>query len=188
MGLINFKDIDFKKSIDNENKVIDFNGAQIQIVNYLPINEKYDLIMITLQKAFEGNIYNPIKVDMYFKLHLIYMYTNILFNEEDRADETGLFDLLTKSGLIDAVITAIDENELEELESVLSMVEGRLAVYNNSISGFLTNTIDVLKEKLEKGMDMLKGFDAEKLQELLKNPQIASLLGGGADKGNNNLN
>ena len=60
--------------------------------------------------------------------------------------------------------------------------------YNLSIGGFLNYTIDSLKEKLEKGMDMLKGLDAGKLQELLKNPQIAALLGGKVDKGNNNLN
>ena len=35
MGLINYKDIDFNKSINKENKIINFNGSEIQIVNCL---------------------------------------------------------------------------------------------------------------------------------------------------------
>lgn len=90
MGLINYKDIDFNKSINKVNKTINFNGSEIQVVNYLSAQDKYDLIMVTIQKAFEKGIYNEYKLKVYFDLHIVYMYTNIVFTAEDRADEVGL--------------------------------------------------------------------------------------------------
>ena len=108
MGLINYKDIDFNKSIDKENKIINFNGSEIQILPYLSITDKYDLIMATIKKSYEEGIYNPIKLKMYFNLHLVYMYTNIIFDAEDKAKVEELYDTLSNSGLITLILENID--------------------------------------------------------------------------------
>lgn len=174
MGLINYKEIDFKKSIDNENKIVDFNGSEIRVLNYLPTHEKNDLIMITLQKSFENNIYNYYKLKMYFDLHLIYLYTNIVFDAEDRANEEGLYDLLKKSRLINAVTAVIDPIEIETLWNDLLMVKESLEKYQNSFAGFLNDTLDELSEKVKDGTKLLKDLN---IQDYLKeNPQILQLL------------
>ena len=59
--------------IDTSVDTLDFNNKTIEVLKYLPIEDKYDLIMITLQKAEEDGIYNDIKLDMYFHLNLVYM-------------------------------------------------------------------------------------------------------------------
>ena len=64
-----------KLKTKEEIKEIDFNGTKIEVSQYLPAGDKIDLIDITLEKAKEGNIYNPIKVDLFFHLHLVYLYT-----------------------------------------------------------------------------------------------------------------
>ena len=70
-----------KLKVDTSVDTFDFNNQTIEVLKYLPIEDKYDLIMITLQKAEEDGIYNDIKLDMYFHLNLVYMYTNLSFTE-----------------------------------------------------------------------------------------------------------
>ena len=55
-----------KLKVDTSVDTFDFNNQTIEVLKYLPIEDKYDLIMITLQKAEEDGIYNDIKLDMYF--------------------------------------------------------------------------------------------------------------------------
>lgn len=55
-----------KLKTNTEVNTVDFNGNKIEILKYLPIEEKYDLISVTLQKSLEDTLYNPLKVDMYF--------------------------------------------------------------------------------------------------------------------------
>ena len=62
-----------KLKVDKSIETFDFNENKIEVLKYLPIEEKYDLIMITLQKAEQDGIYNAALLDMYFHLHLIYM-------------------------------------------------------------------------------------------------------------------
>ena len=71
--------------------------------------------MITLQNSEENGIYNPVKLDMYFHLHLVYMYTNLTFTDKQRENEMELYDALQSSGLIDLVVSAIDENVFNKI-------------------------------------------------------------------------
>lgn len=166
MALINYKDIDFKQSINKENKIINFNGSEIQIVNYLSINDKYDLIMITLQKAFDNGIYNDLKLQMFFDLNIVYMYTNILFNTEDRVNELDLYDNLKNSGLIDIIKNEIDKEELNELWNLLQKTELKLYNYKGSFFAFILNAIENLPIKAEKALNILKQIDPALLKTL----------------------
>lgn len=58
--------------------------TEIEVLNYLPIEDKYDLVNITLQNSAEDGIYNPVKIDMYFHLYMFYMYTNVNFTEKQK--------------------------------------------------------------------------------------------------------
>ena len=71
-----------KLKTNTEVNTFEFQGQTIEVLKYLPIEDKYDLVMIALQKAEQDGIYNPILLDMYFHLYLIYMYTNISFTEK----------------------------------------------------------------------------------------------------------
>jgi hypothetical protein len=166
MGLINYKDIDFNKSIDKTNKVINFNGSEIQIVNYLSTQDKYDFIMITLQKSFSDGIYHDLKLNMYFDLHLIYMYTNIMFDAEDKADEVGLYDTLNRSGLIKCVKENIDAHELTYLYDLLNRTEKKMKDYKGSLLNFLTEMTNNFPQKAQQAIDTLRQIDPELLKQL----------------------
>ena len=177
MALINFKNIDFNKSINNENTIINFNGSDIEIVKYLSTNDKYDLIMITLQKAFEKNIYNPFKMDTYFDLNVIYLYTNILFNQEDREDESKLYDIMKQSGLIDAVKAAIPAEELDYLKTCVYLLSETIIKYRNTFGSVFGSFIEQLPDNMEKVKDIVETMDIKKIETLanmFKMPVIQS--------------
>lgn len=177
MSLINYKDIDFKKSINKENKIINFNGSEIRVVNYLSIHDKYDLIMTTIKKSYENEMYNPIKLDMYFNIHLIYLYTNIIFDSEDRADVTVIYDNFKNSGLLALVKEAIDPNELNDLQEKLAQTLQVCKEYNSSVTGFLSNLLNEVMDKIGSGLDTLKDIDPNLLSNILKNnPQLAAMI------------
>ena len=167
MGLINYSEIDCKQSIHNENKTINFNGSEIEILSYLPTSDKYDLIMITLQKAFEKNIYNSFKLDVYFDLNVVYSYTNIIFSSEDRIDEGKLYDTLKQSGLIDKVKAEIDEEELKYLKNSIISLSEVIIKYRNTFGSVIESFIEQLPNNMEQAKSIIGEFDQEKWQSFL---------------------
>ena len=174
MALINFKEIDFNKSINSKNKIINFNNSTIEVVNYLSMDDKYDLIMTTLQKSLENNIYSSFKIDMYFNLHVIYLYTNITFSAEDREDEAILYDKMEQSGLIAAVMEVIDKEELALLKKYIYELAEVMTYRNNSFFGELKYLIDYispkaqeLEKKINRFIEQIGG--AEKITETVSN-------------------
>ena len=175
MSTINFNEIDCKQSINKENKIINFNGSEIRVLNYLSAYDTYDLIMVTLQKAFEDGIYNPIKLNTYFNLHLIYLYTNIVFSTEDRADEVELYDILNRSGLIQVVREAIGEEELSRIEILLNKTLNELTNYNFSIRGTIVSVAEKFEGKLTEWLEIFKSVSPElheTLQSKIKNMSL----------------
>ena len=112
-------------NIYNNSVLIDDN-TDIKVLQYLPIEDKNDLITIALQNAEENGYYNLVKLDMYFDLHLVYMYTNLIFNTEDKVDEEKLYDTLKVSGFIDAIKNNINEKELIYLQQLLVNTEQKM--------------------------------------------------------------
>lgn len=167
MGLINYKNIDFNQSINKTLKTFDFNGSEIAVVPYLSIDDKYDLVMVTLQKSFEKGIYNHVKLDMYFDLHLVYMYTNIEVSEDDRQDEAKVYDIFKRSGLIDRVKECIDSSEIDLLLKYIYDMEKIIIAHRNTLGAVIGTFIEQLPENMEMAANAIKDFDPEKYQSLL---------------------
>ena len=172
MALINYSDLELKQFTNKENIILNVYDKEIQIVPYLSIQDKYDLIMGALQKSYDNGIYNDIILKMYFELHIIYLYTNILFSMEDRADEIALYDTLVKSGVMAAILTKIPEDELVLLESLMNRVLHSLEIKNNSVTGIINNFVDTLPKKLEKIMPLLEKINFANLQEAIEKAKV----------------
>ena len=76
MSLINYKDIDFNKSINKETIKINFNDYEIEIVPYLSINDKYNLIMTTLSRSDEIDLYNIVSDN----IHIVSLFLVIFLS------------------------------------------------------------------------------------------------------------
>ncbi len=152
----------------------EWNGNEIEVLDYLPVEDKYDLIMITLQKSFEDGYYNPIKVDEFFHLHLIYMYTNINFTDKQREDEHKLYDSLKSNGLIDAFIEQMNEFDYSELFNMLDDTKRELTEYKRSTSALIQSLVSDLPRQADAMKNIMDNFDPNKYQEVMNFAKAAN--------------
>lgn len=163
-----------KLKLNNEIKEIDFNGNKIEVKQFLPIQDQIDLIDITLQKSKEENLYNPLKVNMYFHLNLIYLYTNLSFTDKQREDEEKIYDILDSNGLIDEVVKAISERQyVDLLNKTAEKIENELK-YNTTAASILAKFIDDLPKNAEAAKTIMDNFDKDKYQEVINFAKAAN--------------
>jgi hypothetical protein len=167
-----------KLKVNTETKEIDVNGSKIEVLQYLPIDDKYTLLNVTLQKAKEGAIYNPLKKDMFFHLHLVYMYTNLVFTDKQREDESKLYDTLVSNGVLDKIIEAIPESEFNLLYSYLNDQEQEILKFRNTVGGAISEVIQNLPIQAEQMQKIVDNFDPQKFQNVL---DFAKAANGGRD-------
>lgn len=147
-----------------ENKTVKFGDTEIKVLQYLPISEKYDLMMITLQKAKEDKLYNSLLLDMYFHLNLVYLYSDIIFTEEDREDEQALYDTLVESGLLDIIINAIPNNEYETIFNYMNEYIKDDIHLSSSAGGVVSSIINDLPAQAQAMAEIINSFDEDKFQ------------------------
>lgn len=157
------------KAVAAEPKVIEFNEQQIEVKQYLPIQEKLNLIGRVLEQAHDqdNDFQNPVKCKVILTMEIIYTYTNITFTDKQKEDITKLFDLIDGNGLVDTIFEAIPEYELNTLEDGVTDTTEAYYKYRNSIVGVM----DVLKQD-QYNMD----FDIQKSVKAIKDPEVATFL------------
>ena len=137
------------------------NGQEIHIKNYLPISDKNDLITISLQKAEENGSYNQVLLDVFFHLNILYLYTDIEFSDEDRADEFRLYDILETNGIIDSVISKI-EDDYTNLKELLITTKAMKLKYENSAAAVFRRFVTDLPAAAASAAQIVESFDKEK--------------------------
>ena len=154
--------------VNQETKAIDFNEQIIEVKQYLPINDKLELISNVINLAHdENNFSNPVKVSVFTTLEIMYAYTNINFTEKQKEDPTKLYDMLISSGLVCEVINAIPEAEYHEVLCGISDSIDAIYTYRNSVMGILEN-ISTDYSNLD--------LDATNIQEKIANVENITLL------------
>ena len=145
----------------NTNEIpVQIGEETIAVKQYLPIQEKLELISKVIMQAHEQdeNYSNPVKAGVYRDLEVIFAYTNISFTDKQKEDLPKLYDMLYSSGIINEVIKNIPENEYREI--VLGIKDSIEAIYKyqNSALGILDN----IKSNYNQ-----TEFDVEALQKAL---------------------
>ena len=156
-----------KLKTDTSVNTFEFEGNTIEVLKYLPIEDKYDLIMITLQKAEEDGIYNQLKLDIYFHLHLVYMYTNLSFTEKQKENEMKIYDTLKSNGFIDKMLDAIDEDEYNDLFSYMVAVEEDIMHYKTTAAMLVKSIINDLPKNAALAADIVNNFNPAQYQAVV---------------------
>ena len=153
----------------NQNvKNIEFNEQIIEVKQYLPINEKLELISSVINSAAdENNFSNPIKENLFLTLEILYHYTNINFTDKQKEDPVKLYDLVVSSGLVNKVTDLIPEEELDEVINGLAQSVKAIYTYRNSALGIL--------ESISQDYSTLN-LDATEIQQKLADPDNMALL------------
>ena len=172
---VSFKDLNL--SLNNEVKTFTFNNEKIEVKQHISTNDKNDLIQIALQKAAEGNIYNDILADAFFHLNIIYLYTDIEFSEEDKADELDLYDKIVESNLLNSVLSCMNEEEYNSLANTMNAEMEKRVKYNNSAAAVLQSLIQDLPANAAAAADIVNSWDAEKFQSVQDMVNLARQTG-----------
>ena len=163
-----------KLKTKDEIKTFNFNNTEIEVKQYLPIEDKYDLVMITLQKAEENGIYNALKLDMYFHLHLVYMYTNLSFTEKQKENEMKIYDTLESNGFIDKMIEIIPEEEYNALFTFMDEIMLNTLNYTNTAGAVIQSIINDLPKNAKIAKDIVDSFDKEKYHQVIEFAKAAN--------------
>ena len=154
--------------VNQEKLVVKFNEQDIEVEQYLPINEKLELISRVLNLASdENNFANPIKLDIHLTLEILFAYTNINFTDKQKEDITKLYDLVTSSGLVEAVFSVLPQAEYDALAYGLKTSAEAIYTYRNSAMGIL----DIIGSDYS-GLN----FDATEIQKKIGDPENLALL------------
>ena len=153
-------------------------GTEIEVLQYLPIEEKYSFINIVLQQSKVDGIYNPMLLDMFFHLYLVYMYTNLTFTDKQREDELKLYDTLQSSGFISKMLEKISDVEYNTLYTYLEETADYLTEYKNTLKYFAKNLLSDMTGKIDNLQNMINEIDEEKYTQVI---DFAKALNGGRE-------
>ena len=168
MAKVGFTKLGLKPN--NEIQTIEFNEQTIEVKQYLPVEEKLELITNVLELSHDSNNFsNPVKVSVYTTLEIIEKYTNVNFTEKQKENPTKLYDLLVGNGFAAAVIKAIPEPEYDEILTGIKQTIKSVYKYQNSVLGIL-DTISQDYSNLD--------LDATEIQKKLADPNNMELLKG----------
>lgn len=165
MAKITFASLKLKKDTSIKTFTLE-DGKVVEVLQYLPFTEKRDLIDIVLQKNDENGQYNPLYVDMYFHLFLVYAYTNIAFTDKQKEKEEELYDILYSSGILNTILENIPQEEYNYLLSYLEESLEKKEYYATSFIGGLLKFINDLPKKTTEAGEIVQGFNPEDFKEV----------------------
>ena len=155
--------------MNNSVNTIVFNDQEIEVKQYLPINDKLALIskVINLSHDSSNNFANPIQLEVIGTIEIIIAYTNLSFTEKQKEDYAKLYDLFEENGIIDLIIAEIPEREYNYIIDGINETADAVYKYQNSVLGIL--------ESATKDYSNLE-FDASQIQSMLADPSNISLV------------
>ena len=166
MAKVTFSKLGLSKN--TEVKEIEWNGQKIEIKQYLPIEEKINLIGKVLNESVDDNgYYNPIRLNIYTNMEIIMAYTNISFTEKQKEDILKLYDLFYGCELVDKIFEIIPEDEINDITDWTYEAIDNIYDYRNSAAGIM--------EAIGRDYSDLE-LDADKIKGDIANPENLSLL------------
>jgi hypothetical protein len=153
--------------INNSISTIIINDIEIEVKKYLPMNEKIELVANVINAAADDNNFaNPMKLEIFTALEIIYAYTNLSFTEKQKEDPAKLYDLLLTNGVISEVSNRISDEKII-IEKYVTECANAIYTYRNSILGLL-ETISADYSNLD--------LNAADIQQKLADPENMALL------------
>lgn len=159
---------DLKLKAKDAIKIINpIKGVEIKVKQYLPMEEKVNLVQIALQQSIEDGVYNEGLLIAYFNTYIVMFYSDLEFSDEEKQDIISIFDILDTNGIITAVCDAIPETEFHDLTDLLNSQHDNNIVYKQSAAYLIGQFINVLPQQMEKVSEIINDFDPSKYQAVV---------------------
>ena len=141
---------------------------EIEVLQYLPINDKLELIAAVLNKSVDDNNFaNPIKIEVIGILEIVKAYTNLSFTDKQLENIPKLYDLLEENNIINQIVAAIPPEEYEFLINGIDSTIQAYYTYKNSVYGII-ETVGQDYSNLD--------LDATSIQQKIGDPENLELL------------
>ena len=154
--------------VSTEVAIVNFNDQEIEVKQYLPIDQKLEgLTNILNSCADDMGYYNPAKVDVFITLETVFRYTNIKFTDKQKEDPKKLYDQLIGGGLYEKILEAIPDSERYWFKIYVRDSMNQIYKYRDSVLGIL----DAVNQDYSN-----LNLDAENIQKNLADPNNLALL------------
>lgn len=154
--------------INTDVKTVKIGEQEIEVKQYLPVNDKLILISHVLNNSIDdANFSNPIKLDVFTNLEIIFTYTNLSFTDKQKEDLVKLYDILESNDIFNQIIAVIPSEEYNSIIDGVQRCSDAVYTYRNSVLGLL----DIITQDYD-GLDL----DAQKLQKEMNDPENLALL------------
>lgn len=168
MAKVSFSKLNLTKNTEVIEKK--FHDQIIEIKEYLPVEEKLNLVSKIINSSVdENNFYNPARVHIFKMLNIIFAYTNISFTDKQKEDIYKLFDLIVSSGLASVVFGSIPEEELDFIQEATEETIKSIYSYKTSVLGIM----DAISQDYSN-----LNLDATAIQQKLADPENMEFLRG----------
>ena len=180
MAKVAFSKLNLKKNTDV--RILKWNDLDIEIKQYLPIEDKLNLVSKIINDSVDDNgYYNTARVFIYKVIHITEAYTNISFTEKQKEDVFGLYDKLISSGFWkklhvnwmypkdteDQDVNYIPFDEVDEVFWWVDDIIANIYKYKDSVVGIL--------DTIQSDYNNLN-FDSEQIRKNLSDPDNLALL------------
>jgi hypothetical protein len=168
MAKVSFSKLGLSKNTEIKN--FEYNGQNIEVKQYLPINDKATIVATILNYTLnngENRFPNPLQVEVFTILQIIEKYTNITFTEKQKEDPAKLYDLITSSGLWELIESSLDTKDYGLLLKYIKESIESYYNYHNSIFGIL--------DSINSDYNNMN-LDATEIQKKLSDPENMALL------------
>ena len=162
---MNFNELELK--INDKVRTLKFKNKDIKVKQYLPIQDKLNLIQIALQQSLDEGVYNDGLLTAYFHTYVVMFYTDIEFTEEEKQDVLTLFNLMDSENLIGSVIELIPQSEFGDLLEMLNNQQKNNMIFKQSAAYVIGQFIDALPSQMEKVGEIVNNFDPSKYQAVV---------------------
>lgn len=167
-----YKDLNLK--VKDQVETISIQGQDINVLQYLPVRDKNDLVQIALQNSRENGVINEIKLEIYFNIYIVYFYTDLIFSNEEKADPGQLYDELQSNGILTRILGAMNQDEYNNLVDYLEKMRTSQDAYENSAAGIVKMLSQDLPKNAAEAAELLKNVDLDKYEQVNKFAEAAN--------------
>jgi len=150
--------------------VIELNGQQVEVKQYLPLGDKIAMLEDTISKIEVGKEYiNPVQRDVLINLAIIENYSNISITKAQKEKLYATYDSIVLNDIFNKIVEVIPDEEIAEVIGWYDEILLELNKYSNSAKGIvdsLSNSYDSTKLNLD---ELLQNIKDPAMEEFIKN-------------------
>jgi hypothetical protein len=140
MAKVSFAKLGLK--VNNDVKTFEWlSGDEVTVVEvkqYLPIEEKLVVISNIINNSIDENdFYNPVRLEIFTTLEILYAYTNFNITPKMKEDPFKLYDVVVSTGLYDKILEAMPTEEFDRIDVSAHATIRNMYNYKNSAMGIL---------------------------------------------------